>query len=160
MFLRIIFAAALAAGLASAQHGGGGGRNGGNDMNSIPMPRRSQTRLDQIADKLSLSKEQKEEFQNILSAAAEQAGPLNEQLRNGRQQIAGAMVNGRDSGDDWDKLKAAYTAVLAQEAGLEAQAYQKLYGILKDKQKTKAAPVFEELMAGLFERSGGGGRAR
>jgi hypothetical protein len=165
MFLRILMAAALAAGLASAQRGGGGGsRNGGGGM-SGEMPRvQRASKLDTIADKLGLSKEQREEFQQIVSASAEKAGPLNEQLNNGRQQLAGAMATGRDSGEDFDKLKSAYIGVLSLEAGLEADTYQKLYAILKDKQKTKAAPVFAELMSGLYERSagtgGGGGRRR
>jgi len=163
MFLRILMAAALAAGLASAQRGGGGSRNGGG-MPGGEMPRvQRASKLDMIADKLGLSKEQREEFQQIVSASAEQAAPLNEQLSNGRQQLAGAMATGRDSGEDFDKLKSAYIGVLSMEAGLEADTYQKLYAILKDKQKTKAAPVFAELMSGLYERSagpGGGGRRR
>jgi hypothetical protein len=156
MFLRIMLAALLAAGLASAQRGGGGGNmNGG--MGSSGMPRQQrQSKLDVIADKLGLNKEQKEDFQKIVASSTEAAAPLAEQLRNGRQAVAAAMINGKDSGEDWDKLKAAYTAVLAQEATLEAQAYQKLYALLKDKQKTKAAPVFAELMTGMFERTGGG----
>ncbi|HXS93472.1 MAG TPA: hypothetical protein VN736_02640 [Candidatus Limnocylindrales bacterium] len=164
MFLRILMAAALAAGLASAQRGGGGGsRNGGGMGGEMPRVQRA-SKLDTIADKLGLSKEQREEFQQIVSASAEKAGPLNEQLNNGRQQLTGVMATGRDSGEDFEKLKSAYIGVLSLEAGLEADTYQKLYAILKDKQKTKAAPVFAELMSGLYERSagpgGGGGRRR
>lgn len=162
MFLRILLAAALAAGLASAQRGGGSRNSGAMGGGEAPRLQRA-SKLDVIADKLSLSKEQREELQHIVLASAEKAGPLNEQLRNGRQQLAGAMASGRDSGDDFEKLKSAYIGVLSLEAGLEADTYQKLYAVLKDKQKTKAAPVFAEFMSGIFERSagvGGGGRTR
>jgi len=162
MFLRIMLAAVCAAGLGFAQHGGGGGggRSRGDSGQMSQMPRQRQSRLDVISDKLGLSKEQKEDFQKILASSTEQASTLNEELRNGRQMIASAMVSGKDNGADWDKLKTAYTSVLAQEAALEAAAYQKLYAILKDKQKSKAAPVFADLMAGMFERTGGGGEGR
>ena len=155
MFLRIMLGALLAAGMVSAQRGS---RNSNSNNQMGEMPRqRQQSKLDVIAEKLGLNKEQKEEFQKIVAQSAEQAATVTEQLRNGRQMIASAMISGRDNGADWDKLKSEYTAVLAQETMLETQSYQKLYAILKDKQKNKAAPVFAELMSGLFERAGGGG---
>ena len=117
---------------------------------------RAQSKLDQIADKLKLSKEQKEEAGNILNAAAESAGPLNQQIANGRQKITEAMVNGSDKGDDYNKLMGAYTAVLAQMDSVESTAYGKIYALLKPNQQKNGEPVFAEVMAGMFMRSGGG----
>jgi hypothetical protein len=160
----VIWAALLAAGLAAAQHGGGGGggKGGGmgNDMGmGAPRPQQ-QSKLDQIADKLKLNKEQKDEAGNILNAALEAAGTLGQKIGNGRRMIADAMVNGKDSGDDYTKLLGAYTAVLAQMDNLEATTYGKIYALLKPNQQKNAEPVFTEVMAGMFMRPGGAGGGR
>lgn len=149
MVLRLLLAAAMAAGLASAQgHHGGGGNNMG-EMGEMPRAQRA-ARFDTIVEKLKLSKEQKEQAAGFFDAAQEAAAPLNEQLANGRKQIAGAMIGGQNSGDDFQKLMAAYTALLSQMANVEATAYGKLYAILKPNQQSKAAQVFAEQMPGLF----------
>jgi hypothetical protein len=160
---RVIVATLLAAGLAMAQRGGtggaGGSRNG--EMGGMGMPRPGQpNKLDQIAEKLKLNKEQKDELATIVSGAAETAGTLNQQIANGRRMIADAIVNGKDSGDDYDKLIAAYTGVLAQMDNVEATAYGKIYALLKPNQQKNAEAVFTDLMAGMFIRSGGGGSNR
>ena len=151
MVMRVFLAALLAAGLASAQRGGGGGRNrGGDDMGSS-MPRmQRQSRFDVIADKLKLNKEQKEQASTFFDAAQEAANPLNEQILNGRNQMTAAIVQGQNSGENYDKLVAAYTSVLSQMATIEATAYGKLYAILKSNQQSKAPQVFAEQMAGMF----------
>src|ERR1041384_3413067 len=87
MMVRVILAAAFAAGLAPAQPGGGrGGERGGgggsrtgrggmgDDMGGMGgmMPRR-QSRLEMLEDKLKLKSDQKAEVEKIFSAAAEKA---------------------------------------------------------------------------------------
>lgn len=150
MVFRIFLAAVLAASLASAQ-----GKKGpaNNSMGDMSMPRQSNrvTRFDTIADKLKLTKEQKDQASTIFDAAQEAAGPLNEQIANGRKQITGALMQGQASGDGYDKLLAAYTNVVAQMADIEAVAYGKLYAILKPNQQSKAEQVFAEQMSGLFD---------
>src|SRR5579863_9825081 len=113
MVCRLFLSALLICGLASAQ-GSKRGRNSdtGNDMGPARAQRTS--RFETIADKLKLSKEQKDEATKIFDAAQETAGPLNEQIANGRKQITGAMMQNQASGENFDKLMAAYTAVLAQ----------------------------------------------
>jgi Spy/CpxP family protein refolding chaperone len=148
MVFRIFLAAVLAASLASAQ-----GKKGpaNNSMGDMSMPRQARvTRFDTIADKLKLTKEQKDQASTIFDAAQEAAGPLNEQIANGRKQITGALMQGQASGDGYDKLLAAYTNVEAQMADIEAVAYGKLYAILKPNQQSKAELVFAEQMSGLF----------
>jgi Spy/CpxP family protein refolding chaperone len=117
MFKRLMWAGILVAAIASAQGGGGmgdemgmgaggmggGGRNrgGGNNMgemgNSMPRPQR-QTREEQIADKLKLNKEQKEQLTTILSAAREKAAPLRESLL--KQRLAIAQAIGSNQSDE------------------------------------------------------------
>jgi Spy/CpxP family protein refolding chaperone len=152
MVPKLLLAALLAAGLASAQRGGGGGGGGskGGGMGDMGMRSQRQSRLDMIADKLKLSKEQKDEVGKIFDSAQEKAAPLTEQIRNGRSNMTQMLISGKNSGEDWDTLMKQFTAVLAQQEAIETEAYQKMYAALDDKQKPKAAPVFEELMAGMF----------
>lgn len=118
------------------------------DMEAPRMPR--QSRIDIFADKLKLTKDQKDEATKIFDSAQEKATPLNDQVRNGRSKVTEMLISGKNSGPDWDSLMKAFTAVLAQREAVETEAYQKLYAALDDKQKPKAAPVFEELMSGMF----------
>jgi hypothetical protein len=148
MILRLCLAVALAAGLAAAQRKGGGN----NSMGDMGMPRSAPriSRFDAIAEKLKLSKEQKDEAAGFFNAAQEAAAPLNEQIANGRKQITGAYIQNQASGEGFDKLMAEYTGVLAQMADIEAKAYGKLYAILKPNQQKNASQVFAEQMSGLF----------
>jgi Spy/CpxP family protein refolding chaperone len=167
MFARLLLASVLATGLASAQ----GGQKGGGDMGGMGgsgmggdgsgvgggMPRAPrQTRADISADKLHLNKDQKEQTSKIFAAAQEEAAPLNEQVRTGRNAITTAILQGT-SGDELNKLTAQFTDLMAQKAAVEAKAYGKLYAILDAKQQAKAAPVFAEQMDGMFD---GGGHGR
>jgi hypothetical protein len=155
MVFRVLLAAVLAAGLASAQRGGGGkgGSKGGGDMGDMGMSRARQTKLDVIGEKIKLSKEQKDEVTKIFDNAQEKSAPLNEQIRNERNHMAQLLMNGKNSGPEWDTEMTNLTAMLAQRETVEADAYQKLYTGLDEKQKSKAAPVFEELMADMFAGS-------
>jgi hypothetical protein len=174
MLVRWLLASALAVGLASAQgskggmgggdmgSGGGmsgsgmnGGGMGGDTGGGMPRAQR-QSRIDLIADRLHLNKDQKDQATKIFAAAQEEAAPLNEQVRTGRSAITTAILQGT-SGDDINKMMAQFTDLMAQKAAVEAKAYGKLYAILDAKQQAKAAPVFAEQMDGMFD---GGGRGR
>jgi len=150
MLFRVLLVAALAAGLAPAQKGGKGGGKGMSDNMEMPRAQQRAGRFEVIADKLKLTKEQKEQATNIFNAAQEAATPLVEQIATGRNRITGAIVQNQNSGPEFDKLMAAYTGVMAQMTDIEATAYGKLYAILKPNQQSKAAQVFAEQMSGLF----------
>jgi hypothetical protein len=169
MVVRFLLAAALAAGLASAQGGMGGGSKGGDmggggggmggDTGGMAggMPRAArQSRADMVAEKLHLNKDQKDQAMRIFAAAQEEAGPINEQIRQGRNAITGALIEGQ-TGENLNKMMAQFTDLIAQKTAVEAKAYGKLYAILDAKQQAKAGPVFAEQMDGMFD---GGGRGR
>jgi len=171
MVQKLLLAGMLAAAMAWAQGGGGmegmgGGMGGGGGrqrggmqgMETGGMPRQRLSRTDQIADKLKLNKEQKEQLQPILSAAREKATPLTAELFKHRAEIAGAMINGRP-GEEVQKLMADYTASAAQLAGVEAEAFGKIYAILKPNQQKNAGQAFE-LLAGMFSAPARGGQGR
>jgi hypothetical protein len=160
MRVRLLLASLLAVGLAAAQGKNGGG--GGGDMGADPsmsggMPRaQRQSRLDIVADKLHLSKDQKAQAAAIFSSAQEEAAPINEQIRQGRSAIAGALIDGK-TGDDINKMMAQFTDLMAQKSAVEAKAYGKLYALLETKQQAKAAAVFAEQMDGVFDGGRRGG---
>jgi hypothetical protein len=160
----------MAVGLANAQPGGGGmgegagsggmnrGGGGMENMGAGGGMQRRQTKFDLFADKLKLKSDQKEEAQRIFSAAGEKAAPVRDQLTKGRQVIAQAML-AKSSEDDIKKLLAEYATVSAQMTGIEAEAFGKVYALLKPNQQAKAAQAFE-LMSGMFAGGGGGGMNR
>jgi Spy/CpxP family protein refolding chaperone len=129
--------------------GGGGGMGGGGFAPSRP------SKLEQFADKLKLTKEQKDDLVTVLTAAMEQSAPLRGQLDQGRVQIAGAMIEGK-SPDDLKKLMDDYTSLAAQLTDIEAKTFGKIYESLKPNQQAKAGQAFE-LLAAVIDRPGGGG---
>jgi len=167
MLVRLLLTSMLAVTLASAQRGGMGGMGGGGDsggmgemgggmgsgMGGGGMRAQRQTRADMIVEKLKLNKEQKDDFQNILSAGREEAAPLRQNLDAARVQIATALIEGK-SDEEVKKAVADYTAVAARITALEVKAYAKLYATLKPNQQAKAEQAFE-LMAGILTPSGG-----
>ena len=169
MLVRLFITAVLAAGLASAQ----GGRGGAMGADESPMGSgasvgggtlqvRRLTRQEMLFDRLKLNKEQKEEAAKILTEAMEKAAPARDLLTKGRVAIANT-ITGKGSEEDLKKTLAEYTAVNATMTGIEAEAFGKLFALLKPNQQSKAPQAFE-LMAGMFAgggmQGGGSGRGR
>lgn len=168
MLGRWLVAAIFAVALASAQEegaggggiGGGGGRGGGMGggmgMEGGGMPRiQRQTKLEMLADKLKLNKEQKEELLKILAAGREQAASLHPQIEQGRASIANAILNSKT--DDQKKAVDEYAALRTKMVEIEAKAFGKIYATLKPNQQSKAAQAYE-LLAGMFDAQAMGGR--
>ena len=171
MFARLMLAAVLAVGIAAAQDegggggggmGGGGGRGGGGGGDMAPSmgPARKQTKMEMLFDKLKLNKEQKEDAAAILQAANEKAAPVRDQLNAGRSRIANDLIS-KKSDEDIKKLLATYSQVTTMMTQIEAEAFGKIYAILKPNQQSKAPQAFE-LMAGMFAGTiaAPGGRGR
>src|SRR5947208_1379036 len=114
MFTQLLLATILAADLASAQRGGGGGEEGGGGMSGMGgmgggmgsgmggmgggsgMSRMVRpSKLEMFADKLKLTREQKEELLKILSAGREEATPLRQPIDQERVNIIESMLNGK-----------------------------------------------------------------
>ena len=160
MFGRVVLVALLATTLASAQRGGGGGggrgRGGGGDMGDMGMMRpQRKSRIEQFADKLKLSQEQRGEVEKIFREVLEKSAPVRAQIDTSRANLAGAMIQGQ-SADEIKKMTEAHAALEAQMDLIEADAFSKIYAMLKPNQQPKAGQAFE-LMAGYFDRFGGGG---
>lgn len=170
MFSRICLAVLFTASLTLAQGMGGGGGGGGRDSGmgggmgdsgmGGGMPRQQrQSKMELVADKLHLNKEEKEKLADIVNAALEEAAPITQDLGNGRSVIVTAMIQGK-SADEIGKMMDQYKGLLAQKAAIEAKAYGKLYAMLDPKQQAKASAVFAEQMDGILDSSRGGRGAR
>jgi Spy/CpxP family protein refolding chaperone len=163
MFARLLLTAALFSTLALAQGGmKGGGGGGTGDMGSgmgggMPRGQRA-SKFDQIADKLKLSKEQKEQAQTIVDAGREEAAPLRESVAKARLGVADALINAKGD-DEVKKAQDAYAAEVAKMTGLEAKTFGKIYALLKPNQQSKASQAWD-LMADLFSSSGRSVRGR
>ncbi|HEY2011932.1 MAG TPA: hypothetical protein VGH38_00465 [Bryobacteraceae bacterium] len=157
MIVRLLLTAMLAATLAFAQGKKGGSRNGGMDDEMSTVRLEPQSRFDVFADKLKLSKEQKEEARNVLSAAMEESAPVRTELNKTRVAIATVMIDGKGP-DELKKLMDEYASEAAQMTGFETKAFAKLYGTLKPNQQSKAGQAFELLAEMLDRPAAGGGR--
>ena len=148
MFVRLLLTLAMASTLSLAQSRGGGG--GGGDMGGMGgegmgggggMRMQRPSKFDQIADKLKLNKEQKEQAQSIMDAAREEAAPLREELPKARLNIADALVNAKGD-EELKKAQDAYSAVVAKMTGIEAKAFGKIYALLKPNQQSRAGQAW------------------
>lgn len=159
MMLKLLLAAALATGVASAQGGmggdtgGGGGRGGrgGGDASTIGAPPRVQkpSQADQVVDKLKLNKDLKNEFEALLEEAQKEAAPVRQKLLETRNAIAVAMVAGKGK-EEIDPLLKNYAAVSAEMTGIETRILAKICAKLKPNQQAKAGQAFD-LMAEIFD---------
>jgi hypothetical protein len=167
MFGRLLLTGLLAFGCALAQDEGGGGSSrgmgggrgsvgemGGGDMGAPGGGPRRPNKVEQIADKLKLNKEQKEDFAKILNAARERALTVRTEMDKARADLAGAMIDGNP--DNIAKLTTAYAGVAAKMTAIEGDAFGKIYAELKPNQQGKAEQAFEQ-MAGIFSAPAGGG---
>ena len=162
MFLKVLVTAAAVTTLALAQGGGGmgaGGSGGRGEQNAGMTPMgnthsQKESKADQIAGKLKLSKDQKTEFESILEVSYQDADPFRKQLAKVRADLANATLTGQ-SADEIAKITKAYTTVEAQMTGLEVKAFQKIYALLKPNQTAHAPEAFD-LMAGILDPAAGG----
>jgi hypothetical protein len=169
MFLKVLVTAAAVTTLALAQGGGdmggmpgggGAGRGGGGDTGGMTGMGRAashpqkESKTDQIAGKLKLSKDQKTEFESILMVSYQEASPVRDLLAKGRAALANAILSGK-SADEIAQITKAYTTVEAQMTALEVTAFQKTYALLKPNQTAHAPEAFD-LMAGILDPAAGG----
>ena len=138
--------------------GGGAGRgmdSGGGGM--MPTRQPKPTKADQIISRLKLSKDQVADFEKILQESQKNASPVAQQVIQGENVLANALLSNKGQADI-DQASKALADAQFQMTGVEIQAYQKLLALLKPNQVAKAPEAFD-LLAGIFlPQSSGGGR--
>jgi hypothetical protein len=176
MVARLMLTVLLASGLAVAQRGGGGGGMGGGEeggmgggggmgagagggMEGGGAPRaQRQTPAEVFMNKLKLKQDQQEEAVKILSEAVQKARPVITQINQGRQMIATSLLQ-KKTDEEMKPLMEAFTKVNIQMATMQADAFAKVYALLKPNQQKNAGQAFE-LMHSIFMPpvQAGGGR--
>jgi hypothetical protein len=173
MVVRLMLTVLLAGGLAVAQRGGssvggdeggmgggggmGAGAGGGMEGGGMPRAQR-QTPAEVFMNKLKLKQDQQEEAIKILSDAVQKARPVTTQINQGRQAIATSLLQ-KKTDEEMKPLMEAFTKVNIQMATMQADAFAKVYAILKPNQQKNAGQAFE-LMHSIFMPpvQAGGGR--
>jgi len=130
--------------------GGGGGRGGGGGGMGGGYGMARTDKSDVIAKELKLTKEQTTDVDSIFDAAQKEIAPLAAPMRDSRVALTAANVDAKPTDDEVKKL----AALNAQILKIELDAITKVVAKLDDKQKPKAAKLFE-LVDGMFETQGG-----
>jgi hypothetical protein len=150
MLIRLLLIFILATGSAFAQRGGGGGGGGGDTGGGGGGPANvAPSMLDRMTDTCKLSKDQKNQFKTILTAANKSAETLRKQILPSRQQI-GAAVQAGKSADEVKKMVISDGMWRAQMTAMEYKAFGELYNVLDAEQKKANAQRLFAFMAGIF----------
>ena len=178
MLAKVLFTGVAVAALAAAQGGGGGGmgsgggmgggggRNGGmgGDMGGSEMGgnrngggrQQKESKGDQIISRLKLNNDQRSEFITLMQSTQKDASTIIQTLLKSRQDLANAMIQGK-SDTEIAPFTQAMNDAQFQMTGVEVKAFQKIVGLLKPNQVSKAPEAFD-LMTDIFLPQPGRGR--
>ena len=145
MVKRILFLALALAALTFAQGKKGGGRGNQSD---IPMMTGSVTRMDQFTQILKLDKDEKKQVKTIMDDAQKDAAPVRDQMEKGRLAVPQAVAAGKQ--EDVDGGVKAYPAAESLMAGIEMNAFAKIFQALDKEQQSKSPQIFG-MFAGIFK---------
>jgi len=145
MVKRILFLSLATAVLTFAQGKKGGG--GGNQQN-IPMMMGRVSKMDQFTQILKLDKDEKKQVKTIMDDAQKEATPVRDQMEKGRLAIAQAVAAGKQ--EDIDAAVKTYAASETQMAGIEMNAFAKIFQTLDKEQQSKSPQIFG-MFTGIFK---------
>ena len=144
MALKIVSTVLLAAGLLMAQgHKGGGGNNNSGMMGEMSAQRPGP--LDQLAQMLKLTRDQRKDVKGILDDAQKDVAPLRDSMAKSREQIAAAIEAGK-SQDEIDQAVKSFSVIEAQVTAAEAKAFTRIFAGLDAGQKANQQGLVTSLM--------------
>lgn len=145
MVKRILFLSLALAALSFAQGKKGGG--GGNQQ-SIPMMTGSVSKMDQFTQILKLDKDEKKQVKTIMDDSQKEALPVRDQMEKGRLAVAQAVAAGKQ--EEIDAAVKTYAAAETQMAGIEMNAFAKIFQALDKEQQAKSPQIFG-MFTGIFK---------
>src|ERR1700722_2199843 len=145
MWTRLFIIGIAVSTLAFAQGKKGGGGGGGNSPMMQPA---STNRMDQLSQNLKLDKDEKKAVKTIMDDAQKEATPVKDQMEKGRLTIAQAVAGGKQ--EEIDAAVKGYAATETQMAGIEINAFAKIYNAL-DKEQQQKSPQIYQMMPGIFK---------
>jgi hypothetical protein len=144
MTKRIVFFALACAALSFGQ-----GKKGNNqNMQDVPMMPARVNRMDQLANILKLDKDEKKQIKTIMDDAQKEAAPVRDQMEKGRMSVAQAVAAGKP--EEIDTATKSYAAAESQMAGIEMNAFAKVYQALDKEQQAKSPEIFP-MFLGIFK---------
>jgi hypothetical protein len=144
MTKRILFLGFALAAFSFAQ----GKKGGGGNMPDMPMMAPTVNRMDQISDILKLDKDEKKQVKTIMDDAQKEASPVRDQMDKSRLSVAQAVAAGKQ--EEIDAAVKSYAAAESQMAGIEMNAFAKVYQTLDKEQQTKSPQIFP-MFLGIFK---------
>ncbi len=145
MTKQILFLSLALAAVTFAQGKKGGG--GGNQPN-IPMMGGSVSRMDQFTQILKLDKDEKKQVKTIMDDAQKEAMPVRDQMEKGRLAIAEGVAAGKQ--EEIDAAVKTYSVAETQMAGIEMNAFAKIFQGLDKEQQSKSPQIFG-IFPGIFK---------
>jgi hypothetical protein len=145
MLIRLLLTMILATAPAFAQRGGGSRSGPESSISGVPL---GTTRLDSITEVLHLNKDQKKFVKTTLDDAQKVATPVCEQIVKSHEAIGKAVQAGRGQ-DEIKGLIGVNSALAAQLARIELEAFAKIFVKLDETQQNNARLLFQ-MMKGLF----------
>jgi Spy/CpxP family protein refolding chaperone len=146
MLKRILLVGLAVAALAFAQ--GKGSKGGGGGGNNIPSMGASTSKMDLLTSELKLDKDEKKQIKTIMDDAQKEAAPVRDQMEKGRLAIAQAVAGGKQ--EEIDAATKSYAVAETQMAGIEMNAFGKLFQALDKDQQAKSPKIFP-MFSGIFK---------
>lgn len=115
--------------------------------------------LDNLAQKLSLTDDQKQQAKSILEAARASAQPVAHQLRQQKLALRDAVKAGKPDADI-DQLSSSAGALLGQLTAIRTKGFAKIYALLTPDQRVKAQQLDEQfrgMLRNRWQHGNGGG---
>lgn len=141
---RILFLSLALAAFAFAQ----GKKGGAGAQPNIPMMSASVSRMDQFTQILKLDKDEKKQVKTIMDDAQKEATPVRDQMEKGRLAIAEAVAAGKQ--EEIDAAIKTYSVAETQMAGIEMNAFAKIFQGLDKDQQAKSPQIFG-IFPGIFK---------
>jgi hypothetical protein len=139
--------AAVTVATGSAQRGGGN-RNGGGNMENMPMAPSRPNRLEILTQYLKLDKDQRRDVKNVMDEGQKEAAPLRDRMAKSRAELAAAVEGSKTA--EIDSAVKSYAELQTKMAAVEMKAFAQVYKLLDSDQQQKTGGVFP-MMAGVFK---------
>jgi Spy/CpxP family protein refolding chaperone len=149
-FIRIMGAAALAAGLTFAQTTQPAPAAPGQSQRGQWSQRRAQMRrnmAERLSTYLNLSPDQQTQAKQIFQFARQSAQPVAQQLRDARKALGDAVKTNAPEAQI-DQLSANVGNLVSQLTAIRTKAFEKFYGILTPDQKDKMNTAMDRFVGG------------
>jgi hypothetical protein len=144
MMKRVLFLSLAMAALTFAQ----GKKGGGGGQSNTPMMAPTVSKMDQFTQILKLDKDEKKTVKTVMDDAQKDALPVRDQMEKGRLAIAQAVAAAKQ--EDIDAAVKTYAAAETQMAGIEMNAFAKIFQALDKEQQSKSPQIFG-MFAGIFK---------